>query len=213
VSNTKLVCFDLDDTLIRKIHSVMYLSFLNHKLSEIVEIESDEAQGNFTWIEADYHKAKLACGLDVSKVSTEFNHVLKPIKNISDVIITLRKSGYKCILITAGPKQVAKVACNIWGLDGYYGSDYEVINGKFTGRIINHLGDKGKISCLQEYCFKNKIKAENCIAVGDGASDIPLFEYCGNSIAINYCEATIGKAVNYIKTDDLVDILNFIIKY
>lgn len=212
MSDTKLVCFDLDDTLIREIHSVMYLCILNNKLEEIIEIEKREAKGEFSWIEADYHKAKLASGLDIEKISTGFNDVLKPLKNISNVIATLQSHGYKCILITSGPMQVAKVACNSWGLDDYYGSDYEVIGDKFTGKINNHLGDKGKIFCLKEYCNKYKIDPNNCIAIGDGGSDVPLFEYCGSSIAINYSSVTLGKAVHYIKTDDLTDILNFIIK-
>jgi len=32
MSDKSLICFDLDDTLIREIHSVMYLSVLNNKL-------------------------------------------------------------------------------------------------------------------------------------------------------------------------------------
>jgi phosphoserine phosphatase len=212
MSDTKLICFDLDDTLIREIHSVMYLSILNNRVEETIEIEKREANGEITWIEADYLYAELAYGLNIEKVSTEFNNVLKPINNISNVITTLHRSGFKCILITAGPKQVAEFACKIWRLDGYYGSDYEIVDRKFTGRIINHMGDKGKITCLQEYCKKYEINSNNCIAIGDGVSDIPLFEYCGCSIAINYSNRVIGKATHYIKTDDLSDILSFIIE-
>lgn len=212
MSDTKLICFDLDDTLIREIHSVMYLGVLNNRLEETIEIKKREENGEITWIEADHHYAELACGLKIEKVSTEFNNLLKPIKNILNVITTLHKSGFKCILITAGPKQVAEFACKIWKLDGCYGSDYEIADRKFTGRIINHIGDQGKIACLQEYCNKYEINPNNCIAIGDGVSDIPLFEYCGCSIAINYSDAVIGKATHYIKTDDLSDILNFVIK-
>ena len=211
MSDAKLICFDLDDTLIREIHSVMYLSVLNNKLEELLEVEKREAKGEFTWIEADYHKAKLAQGLDVEKIATEFNRVLRPIRHVAHVIATLQERGFKCLLITAGPKQVAKVACDIWGLDGYFGSDYEVDDGRFTGEIINHIGDKGKILCLQAYCKQYNIDSNRCIAVGDGASDIPLFEFCEGSIAINYSEATIGKACYYLKTDDLSDILDLII--
>lgn len=73
------------------------------------------------------------------------------------------------------------------------------------------IGDKGKILCLQAYCKQYNIDSNRCIAVGDGASDIPLFEFCEGSIAINYSEATIGKACYYLKTDDLSDILDLII--
>lgn len=54
MSDTKLICFDLEDTLIREIHWVMYLSVLNNKLEELIKIEKREANGEFTWIEADY---------------------------------------------------------------------------------------------------------------------------------------------------------------
>lgn len=59
----KLACFDLDDTLIRGIHSVMYLALINNRLDELIEIEKAEARGDFSWIEADYYKARLAEGL------------------------------------------------------------------------------------------------------------------------------------------------------
>lgn len=44
MTHIKLVCFDLDDTLIREIHSVMYLSILNDRLEELKEIEYHEVQ-------------------------------------------------------------------------------------------------------------------------------------------------------------------------
>ena len=66
----------------------------------------------------------------------------------------LHEKGIKCILITAGPVQVAKVAAERWGIDFYYGSLYEVKNDLFTGKIIAHTGDKGKLAYLIEYCEK-----------------------------------------------------------
>jgi len=42
--------FDLDDTLIIEIHSVIYLSVLNNKLDDLLEIQKREANGEFSWI-------------------------------------------------------------------------------------------------------------------------------------------------------------------
>ncbi len=212
MTNIKLVCFDLDDTLIRGIHSVMYLCKINGKLDELIEIEKREADGEFNWIEADYHKAKLVIGLSESEVYSNFDKTLEPMKNVKSTINKLNTIGIKCILITAGPKQVAKVASEAWDFDGFFGSHYETDNKIFTGNILEHLGDKGKISCLLEYCESNNFRPEQCVAVGDGASDIPLFEYCGTSIALNYCESIIGKATHYLKSDDLNDLLEFIVE-
>ena len=207
----KLVCFDLDDTLTRDIHSVMFLCMLNGNYEQLLEIEKREMNDEFNWIEADYHKAALLKGLDESEISKKFDDILKPLKNISSVVNALHQNEIQSILITAGPTQVAKAAKEKWGFDDYYGSNYETENGIFTGKILEHLGDAGKVACLKNYCAKHNIHSSECIAVGDGASDIPLFEYCRASIAINYSPSVKGKATNYLQTDDLFDIMRYIV--
>lgn len=76
MSHIKLVCFDLDDTLIREIHSVMYLSILNGRLEELKEIEYHEAQGVYDWMQADYLKAELAKGLHIKKLQENLTDIL-----------------------------------------------------------------------------------------------------------------------------------------
>lgn len=55
----KLVCFDLDDTLIRDIHSVMLPCILNGKEKEHSFIQAQEEKGVIDYILADYLRAKL----------------------------------------------------------------------------------------------------------------------------------------------------------
>ena len=135
----------------------------------------------------------------------------KPLKNIKNVVESLHEHNIKCIVITVGPKQVAKVVCDIWGFDGYYGSDYEVLEGVFTGKILNYIGVEQKIECLQDFCKYNSINSNECIAVGDGSTDIPIFEYCGKSIAINSSPKVRKSAMYAVDTDDLTDILKYIL--
>ena len=144
----KLVCFDLDDTLIREIHSVMMPCILNGKENEHSFIQEQEEAGALDYISADYLRARLLEGLEESKIAQSFLEIVRPLKNISNVVDALHGENIKSIVITVGPKQVAKVACNIWGFDDYYGSDYEVIDGVFTGKILNYVGADQKIMCL-----------------------------------------------------------------
>lgn len=135
----------------------------------------------------------------------------KPLKNIKSVIEAFHEQNIKCIVITVGSKQVAKVVCNIWGFDDYYGSDYEVVEGVFTDKILNYIGDEQKIECLQDFCKDKNIKPKECIAVGDGSTDIPIFQYCGKSIAINSFPVVLKSAMHAVDTDDLTGILKYIL--
>lgn len=208
---SKLVCFDLDDTLIREIHSVMLPCILNGKEKEHSLIQEQEEKGMLDYISADYHRAELLLGLEECKISQCFLKIAKPLKSIKSVIEALHEQNIKCIVITVGPKQVAKVVSNIWGFDDYYGSDYEVVEGIFTGKILNYISAEQKISCLQDFCKNNSIKPEECIAVGDGSTDIPMFDYCGKSIAINSSPKVRKSAMYSVDTDDLADILKYIL--
>ncbi len=210
MKNLKLVCFDLDDTLIREIHSVMLPCILNGKEKEHSLIQEQEEKGLLDYISADYLRSELLLGLEERKIAQSFLEIAKPLKNIKSVVEALHEQNIKCIVITVGPKQVAKVVRDIWGFDDYYGSDYEVVEGVFTGKILNYIGAEQKIECLQDFCSNNSIKPEECIAVGDGLTDIPIFQYCGGSIAINSSPKVQQNAMYAVDTDDLTDILKYI---
>lgn len=211
MENLKLVCFDLDDTLIREIHSVMLPCILNGKEKEHSFIQEHEEKGMIDYIAADYLRAELLVGLEERKIGQSFLEIAKPLKNIKSVVEALHERGIRCIVITVGPKQVAKVVCNIWGFDDYYGSDYEVVEGVFTGKILDYVRAERKVECLQDYCNNNGIKPEECMAVGDGSTDIPVFEYCGKSIAINSSPKVQKSATYAVDTDHLTDILKYIL--
>ena len=212
MGNVKLICFDLDDTLIREIHSVMLPCILNGKEKEHSIIQEREDQGLVDYITADYQRAELLRGLEESKIAQSFLAVAKPLKNIGAVVETLHRHGIQCIVITVGPRQVAHVVCDLWGFDGCYGSNYEVVKGVFTGRILSYVAAEHKVECLLDFCRKNRIKPEECIAVGDGSTDIPVFQHCGKSIALNSSPKVQQYASVSVDTDDLTDILGHILE-
>ena len=207
----KLVCFDLDDTLIYEIDSVMIPCIINGKENEQSAIREKEKAGQFDYVTADHMSASLFKGLQESKIKDSFLQVAKPIDNIGYVVDKLHENGMLCIVITVGPKQVAKAVSEIWGFDGHYGSDYEVIDGVFTGNLAKFVEAPDKIKCLMDFCGKNNIASGECIAVGDGVTDIPIFEYCAKAIAINAAPDVKLKATHAVDTQDLTDILKYIL--
>lgn len=206
----KLVCFDLDGTLIREIHSVMLPCILNGKEKEHSIIQAQEESGLIDYITADYRRAELLSGLNVIDIRKHFLKVVKPLENIFDTVTSLHIQGIKCLLITVGPIQVANVVSDIYGFDGYYGSNYEVKNGRFTGKIIEYIRAENKVNCLDNYCKKYNINPAECIAIGDGSTDIPVFRYCGKSIAINASDEAKEIATYSVDTNNLSDVINYI---
>ncbi len=200
----------MDGTLIRDADSVKYLCMLNNNLEEAEKIEFLEEVKQISWIDADYLKAELIEGLDLSEVEYNFNDRIKLIQNIEPVMTFLKEKGIKSVLITSGSIQVAEILAARFGFDAVYGSQYEIRDQKFTGKITTHLNNKAKLDCLKEFCAKNDIDPDNCIAVGDSDSDVDIFGNCGKSIAINYSEALKAKASEYVITDDLSDIISII---
>lgn len=212
MKSIKLACFDLDDTLIRKVHSVMIPCIINDKEIEHHLIQQKEEAGELDYILADYQRAALLKGLKESNLKNDFLKHAIPLKNIRETIEALHNNGIRCIVVTVGPIQVAKVVSDLWGFDGFYGSEYEVINNVFTGEIINYISSEKKIECLQDYCNKAGITLEECVSIGDGATDIPVFKACGNSIAINASARVKQESKQWLDTDDLIDILQLIIQ-
>ena len=126
---------------------------------------------------------------------------------VEEVIQNLKDREIISILVTAGPIQVARLLGDKFNFDEIYGSNYEVKDNLFTGNIIKHLGDSGKVDSLMSFCKENNMSLDKCIAIGDSDSDLELFKKCKKSIAINYSDILIGKADVYIRTEDISDIL------
>ena len=204
----KAACFDMDGTLIRNTDSVRYLCMLNNNSEKLERIECLENDKSISWIEADHLKAELIKGLDPGDAVRRFKDNVDLIKNVEHVLTYLRERGVNSVLITAGPIQVANIVGAKFGFDGVYGSLYEVQDQKFTGRITTHLGHGGKLACLEDFCAKNGICFDQCIAIGDGESDIDVFRKCTKSIAVNYSDALKGEASEYMVTDDFLDIID-----
>lgn len=212
MSEFKAVCFDMDGTLITNTNSVEYLCLLNGKLDEVRGIEIREEKDEISWIDADYMKAKLFTGLEIKIVEEEFKNHIQLINNIEESLKELRNNKILASLVTAGPIQVAEVLGKMFKFNKIYGSIYEVKNGTLTGKILNHLGDSGKAESLMSFCSDNNISLEEVVSIGDSVSDIKVFEISGKSIALNYSNRLIGKADVYLRTNDLFDVIEHILR-
>ncbi|OGK20308.1 hypothetical protein A3C23_02765 [Candidatus Roizmanbacteria bacterium RIFCSPHIGHO2_02_FULL_37_13b] len=104
-----------------------------------------------------------------------------------DLIKKLRRKKYYLIAISGSPSYIVKKFAINMGFHVAYGLHYEVINGEFTGRILNMNPVSHKELVLNHIIEKYELKPDwaNSVAVGDTDIDIPLLEQVGNPIAFN----------------------------
>jgi len=202
----------MDGTLIRNTDSVSFLCNLNHAdKTKLNGILAKEDNNELHWIDADYEKVKLLEGLDVQIISGALNE-LTVIHGLFELISEIHKMGWIAILVTAGPDVVARLIAEKYNFDHCYSSKYSIKNGKLTSEISYHVGEYGKVECLETFCQLYDVSKSNCIAIGDGATDIQLFKNVGTSVAINYSESIKNYATFHINTRNILDISKFIFK-
>jgi phosphoserine phosphatase len=214
-TSPKLVCFDLDGTVMVHPNSLQYLCWLNRAPEHILaDIDEREHGGEIDWIAADHERARLIAGLPVASVEEYIDGQLLMIGNMELVLDTLRSRGILTVLITSGPVEVAQAVARRFAFDRWFGSQFEICRASghvYSGRITRHLGSTGKLDCLLQLCHSTQIALRDCVAVGDGESDIALFRAVGMAIGIN-CSDDMTQFVHHeVRGHDLSLILPFVL--
>jgi phosphoserine phosphatase len=208
----RVVCFDLDGTVMLSPNSLQYLLELSHAPAAAMhDIDRREETGRVDWITADHERAAFIAGLPVAAVEQSFDGHLQTIGSLGTVLATLKAHGLISVLITAGPTEVAGALARRFAFDHYFGSDFETVDGVYTGRVTRHLGSQGKADYLLGLCAVRGISLRECVAVGDGPSDVDLFQQVGLAIGLN-CSSEVARFARHVVVgDDLSAIVPLIL--
>lgn len=106
-----------------------------------------------------------------------------------DLIGELKAQGYILFVISASQSQIVRLFAQYYGFDDYAGSEYQVKDGRFTGRMHMLLKQERKPALLKELADKHQAVWEGSIAVGDSESDIHMLEAVEMPIAFNPTKA------------------------
>ena len=104
--------------------------------------------------------------------------------NVQEVLKKLKEMQIKLALVTHMPINLAEIYRKL-GFDYLFGTECEIKEGIFTGRVLKINPDKGFI--VRDLSNELRIRLNECIAVGDSKADVPMFESVGykNSFAID----------------------------
>lgn len=122
-------------------------------------------------------------------------------KESINLIKYFKKKGYKIYAITASPSPVVDYLLYYLGIEDFYSTKLEVVNGKYTGDFITniHSTKEGKLDVVRSLIINEGINTSESFALGDTLHDLPLLENVAYPIALN----PKGKLIKYASENDI----------
>lgn len=180
--NRRLVCFDMDSTLIEAevIDELAKAAGVGEEVSAITELAM---RGELDFTESFKRRVGLLKGLDQS-VLEGIAESLPITEGAEDLIRALKALGYKTAILSGGFTYFGRYLQQKLGIDYVYANELEVENGKVTGVVKGQVVDgKRKAELLKQIAAQENLNLQQVIAVGDGANDLPMLSQAGLGIA------------------------------
>lgn len=209
--NRRLVCFDMDSTLVEA-EVIDELAKSAGVGDQVAAITARAMAGELDFNQSFTERLALLKGLD-SSVLQDIADRLPITEGVEHLISTLRRLGYKTAILSGGFSYFAEHLQERLGMDYVYANELEIVDGKVTGRVVGEIvnGQK-KAELLKQLASRENISLQQVIAVGDGANDLPMLSIAGLGIAYRakpLVKASAEHSISNLGLDAILYLLGF----
>ncbi|VTU35305.1 Phosphoserine phosphatase [Variovorax sp. PBS-H4] len=184
----KLIAFDMDSTLIN-IECIDEIADAVGKKAEVAAITEATMRGEIKdFKESLRRRVALLQGVPVSALQEVYDQRLRLNPGAETLVAACKAAGLKVLLVSGGFTFFANRVKERLGIDFARSNLLDEADGKLTGRVVvQSWGDicdgAEKRRTLLEVASLLGISPAECIAVGDGANDLPMMGEAGLSVA------------------------------
>lgn len=180
--NRRLVCFDMDSTLIEQ-EVIDELALEAGVGEQVAHITEQAMQGELDFKQSFAARVALLKGLDAS-VLASIAERLTVTEGAERLISTLKALGYRTAILSGGFQYFAETLQRKLGIDEVHANTLDIQDGVVTGKVVGQVVDGArKAELLRQLAQQQGISLQQVIAVGDGANDLPMLSIAGLGVA------------------------------
>ena len=186
LSDFKLIAFDMDSTLIN-IECVDEIADAAGRKAEVAAITEAAMRGEITdYKDSLRQRVALLKGVTVGHMERVYNQRLKLNPGAAELVAACKAAGLTVLLVSGGFTFFTDRIKTRLGIDFARSNVLEIENEVLTGQMVDQTwGDicdgLEKRRTLLEVASLMGITPAQCIAVGDGANDLPMMTACSEA--------------------------------
>jgi len=184
----KLIAFDMDSTLI-SIECIDEIADAVGRKAQVAAITEAAMRGEITdFRESLRRRLALLQGVTLADMERVYTERLQINPGAAELIAACQKAGLKVLLVSGGFTFFANRVKARLNIDFAKSNQLEITAGTLTGQLVmQSWGDicdgEEKRRTVLEVASLLGIDARECIAMGDGANDLPMMGAVGLSVA------------------------------
>ncbi|MDO4433410.1 MAG: phosphoserine phosphatase SerB [Alysiella sp.] len=182
-SDIKLIVSDMDSTLIN-IECIDEIAAGAGLKSQVAEITERAMRGEMDFEQSLRARVALLKGLPESHLQYVYDHVLQLNVGAEYLLQECHKHGVCFVLVSGGFTFFTDKLKQRLGFEHAFANVLTHENGILTGEICDRVIDaQAKADILRQFREQLACRADQVIAIGDGANDIPMLQVAGIGVA------------------------------
>ncbi|MHA1536404.1 MAG: phosphoserine phosphatase SerB [Alphaproteobacteria bacterium] len=201
-----LLVSDMESTIIEN-EMVDELAEIAGVGSEVAEVTRAAMNGEIDFRPALRRRVALLAGLPAAALAQAAARITF-VPGAFALVYTMRANGAYTALVSGGFRQFSSIVRDRAGFDSDFANEIGIDNDALTGELVGPIvGKDAKLEALHRISQEFGYKADDAIAVGDGANDLPMLLAAGLGVAFRAKPAVAAATKVRIAHGDLTALL------